>query len=109
MAKMSQSYHHHQSQSPCPSQRGTNKIDSGVDAFRTDVEAKAMGDAHLVNSTVQNVCWGGLTVTVKDQKSGEPKMILENVDGVVQAGERFLLVTQQGFALLTIIKERYVR
>lgn len=52
-----------------------------------DVEQKAVGDSSLRNDTVRNFTWKGLTVTIKDRKTKEPKDILANVDGYVEAGK----------------------
>ena len=56
------------------------------DAFSVDIEAKAVPDAHLMNDSVKTFLWQGVTVTVKDNKTGQPKAILNNVDGFVEAG-----------------------
>lgn len=56
------------------------------DAFHFDVEQKAVDNAHLLNTTVQNFTWSNITVTVKDNKTKQPKNILDNVSGIVQAG-----------------------
>lgn len=56
------------------------------DPYTVDIEQKAVDDAHLMNNTVQDFVWQGVTVTVKDFKTKEPKAILDNVDGIVKAG-----------------------
>ncbi len=73
--------------------RGQIEMDSlyknGVlrDQLNADIEQKAGGDdAHLLNSAVHNYIWQEVTVTVKDNKTGKPKAILENVEGIVKAG-----------------------
>ena len=59
------------------------------DPFSVDIEQKALDDAHLMNDTVRNFAWRGVTVVVKDHKTKEPKAILENVEGLVEAGAYF--------------------
>jgi hypothetical protein len=72
------------------SQSGTAEdvIYQGVkqDPFTVDIEQKALDNAHLMNNTVRNFVWQGITVVVKDHKTKEPKTILENVEGSVEAG-----------------------
>jgi hypothetical protein len=51
-----------------------------------DIENKAVEEAHLQNTTVKNFAWQGITVTVKDRVTKEPKSILRNVHGAVHAG-----------------------
>jgi len=62
------------------------------DASGVDVEQRAMAEAHLVNTTVRAFTWRGVTVTVKDRESKLPKVIVDNCEGVVQAGESTLLL-----------------
>lgn len=52
-----------------------------------DVE-KLAHDAHLLNTTVQNFTWQGVTVTVKDRKTKLKKKILDDVQGIVNAGAK---------------------
>jgi hypothetical protein len=56
------------------------------DTFGVDVEQKVVDEAHLQNTTVNNFIWQGITVTVKDRKTGQPKVILNGIDGAVKAG-----------------------
>jgi hypothetical protein len=62
------------------SERGTR------DVLNVDVEQKAV-DSSLKNDTIRNFGWQGLTVTIKDRKTKEPKAILANVDGYVESGK----------------------
>jgi hypothetical protein len=50
-----------------------------------DVE-KNGHDAHLLNTTVYNFTWLGVTVTVKDRKTKREKRILDDIQGIVTAG-----------------------
>lgn len=52
-----------------------------------DVE-KAGGDyAHLTNKTIRSFGWESVTVNVNDRETKQPKTIVSNVSGVVQAGK----------------------
>ncbi|KAK6866268.1 hypothetical protein PG995_002796 [Apiospora arundinis] len=44
-------------------------------------------DAHLLNTTVSSIAWRGVTVTVRDRKTKEPRNLVENVEGYVEAGK----------------------
>lgn len=53
-----------------------------------DIEQHAMADGHLLrNTTVQHISWRGVTVTVKDRETKQPKVIVDNVEGHVEAGK----------------------
>lgn len=52
-----------------------------------DLEENPVAEKHLLNTTVKNLTWRGVTVTVKDRETKEPKTIVDNVEGVVEAGE----------------------
>lgn len=54
-----------------------------------DIEQHAVAESHLVNTTVKNISWKGVTVTVKDRETKEPKNIVDNVEGIVEAGTSF--------------------
>lgn len=54
--------------------------------FMTDVEKSAVDEMHLQNTTVRNFIWKDVAVTVKDNKTKEPKAILSDVSGAVEAG-----------------------
>jgi hypothetical protein len=51
-----------------------------------DIEKHAVAEAHLRNTTVHNITWKGVTVTVKDRETKLPKTIVDNVEGIVEAG-----------------------
>jgi hypothetical protein len=59
------------------------------DVYSLDIEGKAVDDAHLRNNTVENFVWEGITVTVKDRVTKQPKAILDHVDGYVRKGLSF--------------------
>jgi hypothetical protein len=53
----------------------------------SDVE-KIMGDyAQLTNHNIRSFLWRGVSVSVKDRQTHEDKPILNNVSGIVYAGE----------------------
>ena len=56
------------------------------DGFNVDLEQKTVYDAHLLNESVRNFIWQDVTVTVRDSKTKKPKAILDNVEGIVRAG-----------------------
>lgn len=55
-----------------------------------DVEQHALAEDLLRNTTVRNISWSGVTVTVKDRETKQPKIIVDNVEGYVEAGEHTL-------------------
>lgn len=57
-----------------------------VDSPFFDIESKAGDDVHLQNTTVSTFAWRGINIKVKDRKTGQTKAVLENVDGLVRAG-----------------------
>jgi thiamine biosynthesis lipoprotein ApbE len=69
----------------------TTDMDRGMMAVKdtslVDVEQRALAEAHLMNSTVRNFTWKGVTVTVKDRESKQPKTIVDACEGIVEAGE----------------------
>lgn len=67
------------------------------DPFIVDIEQKALDNAHLMNDTVRNFVWQGITVVVKDHKTKEPKTILENVEGSIEAGMFEVLIRRTFF------------
>ena len=54
---------------------------------RVDVEKLVRGDDLLLNNDVVDYRWSGITVTVKDRATKQPKEILSNIDGCVKAGK----------------------
>lgn len=62
----------------------TRSDDEGV--FHHDAEMMGAVDAHLLNTSVQNISWEGIEVTVKDRETKQPKSLIHRVDGLVEAG-----------------------
>ncbi len=52
-----------------------------------DPEKGFDGKEHLLNTTVHSLMWTGVTVTVKDRNTKELRNIVDNVEGIVEAGE----------------------
>jgi len=50
------------------------------------------GYAQLTNTNVRSFGWKGVTVTVKDRQSKQPKTILSDVNGIVKSGELLALM-----------------
>jgi len=64
---------------------GNGNIAQTPESFSMDME-KATTDAHLQNTVVHSFTWQGVTVTVKDRKTKQDKLILDGIDGMVHAG-----------------------
>ncbi|CAG8978076.1 hypothetical protein HYALB_00000748 [Hymenoscyphus albidus] len=76
-----------------------------------DVEENAAVNSYLLNNSVKNLTWKGITVYVKDHKTKEPKAILDNIDGIAKAGEMIALMGPSGCGkttLLNVLARRYV-
>ena len=59
----------------------------------SDIEKMIGGDyAQLTNTNIRSFGWKGVTVTVKDRQSQQPKTILSDVNGIVKAGELLALM-----------------
>lgn len=54
-----------------------------------DIDLEAVNEAHLLNEEVKTFAWQGIKVTVKDHKTKEIKAILDDVDGIIEAGELY--------------------
>ncbi|KAL6399575.1 hypothetical protein AUP68_18125 [Ilyonectria robusta] len=60
--------------------------------YTMDPEQRPVAEKHLLNTTVKNLTWRGVTVTVKDRETKQPKTIVDNVEGIVEAGSSITLV-----------------
>lgn len=83
-----------------------------------DIEQHAVAEAYLCNTTARNLSWRGITVTVKDRETKQSKIIVDNVEGYVEAGQSLHLIpanfvyiigaTVYSDKKLTISKGRYL-
>ncbi|KAK7755365.1 hypothetical protein SLS62_002592 [Diatrype stigma] len=68
-----------------------------------DPESGFDGKAHLLNTTVHTLAWREVTVTVKDQSTKELRNIVDNVEGIVEAGEICALMGPSGCGKTTLL------
>ena len=62
-------------------------------AKMSDIEKMIGGDyAQLTNTNIRSFGWKGVSVTVKDRQSQQPKTILSDINGIVKAGELLALM-----------------
>jgi hypothetical protein len=64
-----------------------DKEPTALNSAAFDVEQQAVAEAHLRNTTIKSIAWKGVKVTVKDRKTKLPKSIVDDVEGVVEAGQ----------------------
>lgn len=51
-----------------------------------DIEQRPVAEKHFLNTTIHKISWSGLTVAVNDRRTGQPKNIVDNVEGYVNSG-----------------------
>lgn len=56
-----------------------------------DLEKNEGDYAHLTNTVIHSFSFEGITVTVRDGVTKQPKTILSDVNGIVKAGECLFL------------------
>ena len=72
------------------------------DKFNIDIEQNTVDDTQLMNNTVSSFTWKNITVTVKDHNTKEPKVILDGVNGIVEAGMLPICLEVSIFLKLTL-------
>ncbi|KAF5714965.1 ATP-binding protein cassette [Fusarium mundagurra] len=68
-----------------------------------DSEQRPVAEKHLLNTTIKNFTWSNVTVTVKDRETKQPKAIVDNVEGIVEAGEICALMGPSGCGKTTLL------
>ncbi|KAM3451167.1 hypothetical protein MY3296_005539 [Beauveria thailandica] len=68
-----------------------------------DVEQGLPAEELLANDTVHSVSWRDVTVTVRERKTRQPKVLLHRVEGSVQAGECCALIGPSGSGKTTLL------
>ena len=66
-----------------------------------DLELNHTASAHLVNDTVSSLSWSNVSITVKDRQTKQPKAILSDSSGHVEAGQLLALMGPSGWGKTT--------
>ncbi|KAF5631014.1 ATP-binding protein [Fusarium sp. NRRL 25303] len=78
--------------------RKSSDLDNSMDS-----EQRPVAEKHLLNTTIKNFTWRSVTVTVKDRETKQPKAIVDNVEGIVEAGEICALMGPSGCGKTTLL------
>jgi hypothetical protein len=65
-------------------------------SFPEDSEKGLIHNDHLKNTTVHDFLWQGVTVTVQDRQTKQPKALIDHVDGIVHAGRLSTISPAEG-------------
>ncbi|KAH6619468.1 P-loop containing nucleoside triphosphate hydrolase protein [Chaetomium sp. MPI-SDFR-AT-0129] len=68
-----------------------------------DSEQLPIAEKRLLNAPVETLSWSGLTVTIKEGKTGQPKTLVDNVEGIMQAGECCAVMGPSGCGKTTFL------
>ncbi|RDA84580.1 hypothetical protein CP532_1120 [Ophiocordyceps camponoti-leonardi (nom. inval.)] len=69
-----------------------------------DPEQLPVAEGHMRNTTVRNMAWHGVTVTVQDRETKRAKTIVDNAEAIVEAGECLGLMGPSGCGKTTLLR-----
>jgi len=70
--------------------RHSPEVGSSYKSSHVDLEMKGGDDQYLLNEEVKSFAWKGITCTVKDRNTKQDRVLLDHVDGLVEAGTWFI-------------------
>ncbi|RDA91164.1 hypothetical protein CP533_4805 [Ophiocordyceps camponoti-saundersi (nom. inval.)] len=69
-----------------------------------DPEQLPVAEGHMRNTTIRNMAWHGVTVTVQDRETKKAKTIVDNAEAIVEAGECLGLMGPSGCGKTTLLR-----